>query len=184
MKKSLKRQAEELAVWIALQKYAGPVPIYSGKRFMADPDGDDLVKPCFVISCESCKANQEMYDPAVGEADISLGLIRDTRADGHDELDQELFKLSQIFMDPEQGSLEMINENFSAPHFSEVQGGHLASIFVHEFALPDENTVTDDEDDQDIFQFSMHLQHISEFYAQVTNPPIVIIGTPVFPVFP
>lgn len=170
MKKSLKRHAEELAVWGAGQLYAGPVPIYSGKRYMADPDGDDLVKPCFVIACETCQTNADLYDPAVGDAAMSLGLIRDTRADGHEELDQELFKLSQIFMDPEQGLLALINENISAPHFSEVDGGHEASIFVHEFGLPDENTVTDDEDDKDLFQFMMHLQHISEFHPSLQEP--------------
>lgn len=169
-------------MWVAGQKYTGPVPIYSGKRYMADPDGDELEKPCFVISCESCKTNQEMYDPAVGEADMSLGLIRDTRADGHDELDQELFKLSQIFMDPEQGAMEMINGNISAPHFRPVEGAYEASIFVHEFALPDESTVTDDEDDKDIVQFTMHLQHSSALHVEAVDPEEPPdIGPPVFP---
>ena len=151
--KSLKRCAEESAVWLAKLKLADTawtVPVISAKRYEADTDGDAMEKPILVIGCHAVNPG-DMYDPALGEAILTFALIRDVRAENHEELDGFLFDVSQIFLDPSKGALDAINETSTAPHYG--------SMIVHEFAPPDESGLISDEDDTDVMQMVMHLQH-------------------------
>lgn len=170
--KSLKRVAEEIAVWYVGLKLGGSefssIPIFSGKRYAADllesgEDGDAMVKPCVVIGCSQCISNPEMYDPALGEAILTIAVIRDVRAENLEALDGLPFFLSQIFLAPENDPVTEINETPENPHFNK--------SYVHEFAPPEETELVEEDEDTELVILTMHLQHIMTEAVAVEPPP-------------
>lgn len=145
------------------------LPVYSGKRFMKDVvaeeegeeigDRDGMVKPCLVIECSSV-APTDIYDPALGEATLTITLIRDPREDLSTENDSLIFDIFRLLYHDEVG--DTISEDTTLPYYG--------SYIVHDFSPPNETTALSDEDDEDMLTLICNCQHYYEDGFEILTP--------------
>lgn len=155
-----------LAAFVYSRGYT--LPVYPGRVFESDPNGDDLTKPCLVVDCTDCPVNQELHDPAVYEAKIAISLFRDGRAETLEELDGLLQEIHEFLIDEQ--TLATIEFDESAPHHGE--------FIAHEFELPEILFAPDGETDVDLLQTTMHCQHFFYETVEAVEPPDPVISFP------
>jgi hypothetical protein len=150
--KSLKRKMADTMAWYAELRFEEwgiqGLPVFPEKRYLPDPETDELTKPAFVVGVPRVQPSQDMPDEGCGEADVMFSLTRDAREDTLEEFDDILGRFHADLCDPE--TPDFINNHPDNPS---------KNLVIHQFVEPSEDTIYTGDDDTDVFGMVGICQH-------------------------